>query len=515
MKKTFQYFLITFIGIASSTAYAQKYSSTILQEKKGQVSHIADSVKESLIAKQNFFSIEKPALSKSQYKSQKNNMKELTLRLNEGYRSVSKSSQQKALKKILATANTSKEDGLDGNLVKIDLSDKTKIAVNTSVSLFQGACYFTSGLTADAKDKVSELFSDGNLKPNVAVTPGIIIPVIVNPIRKRQNIKPKSVYYLKAQESYYTKSYVQEYEQLIAKAKIAEDSANAGNYTFAFKSMDSLKVQANKYNIYLDFNDVIDSIETKINDDLFEIEFVDNPDIAQTKTAWISINSSYGKIKFKTFNDQWSFSDKIGERSFDKWALSASWNYYFLRHRQTINYKKTGKCMPKVKSFFLSASITFAKSHVWEDLTPSEITINRYQKTQNDTTLLFQEKENLIDVTTTPYEYNESAKPSVFIHLPFFNSKFVKFNAGFAAVIAKKSRPLYEPKLALLYNVQDASKDDKSLVSFELFLKVNDLFNAQKQKNIVDERETIPLRTVIGINATVPFAKLLFAGKNN
>jgi hypothetical protein len=52
------------------------------------------------------------------------------------------------------------------------------------------------------------------------------------------------------------------------------------------------------------------------------------------------------------------------------------------------------------------------------------------------------------------------------------------------------------------------AEDSKSKVNFELFVKVDDLFNVYSERNLEQNRATFSRRAVFGINTVIPLSKV-------
>ena len=124
-----------------------------------------------------------------------------------------------------------------------------------------------------------------------------------------------------------------------------------------------------------------------------------------------------------------------------------------------------------------------------------------------DSTIVYEKKNNLIDVTNTGFVTTWECEPYFFFVTPVSKREVVSVSIGASARFRETSLPVYEPKAGLIFNVIQEEKST-SKINFELFVKVNDLFNVYKEKNLADNRGTISKRAVFGINTVIPFSKI-------
>lgn len=510
MKKLLIYILA--LLLTNTISNAQKYDTHELESKRTYVNNVAQATiayLDSLEIKNDFLK-EKIKKYEDPKEWRSSQVKKSKYAFNK-YLTIA--SQKRLFKKQLALANTSKEQGLDGNIIKLNASEKTKLAINTTGSI-GSKLYLSLGIAADASNNVAKLFGKGNTVTNFFVTPGIIWLTNQSVLTTKPKAPEEQIKFIANQKKYYDEYYRPYFNNLINSSKAADDSIANGKYIVGYDIQKALEPKIDKYNLRKSEKDNIKELENDINNQLFDIEIISNDNIRATKIGWISVTASYGKIKFDAFNDNWAFSEKVGDRNFEKWDVKIAYNYSYINYKLK---KKYNLCKLIARDFYLNTSLSIAKKNVWEDLDAVELTINRYNKTQNDSILLFSEKKSLLDVTKTEFESYWEYQPALFAYLPlpFIKSDNAKLSIGLSGKISENRQPIYEPKLGVVFNVQDANKEEKSLVSFEFFVKIKDVFNTRSGLNKNNEEETIPKRTIIGINASVPFAKLIFFDKSD
>jgi hypothetical protein len=407
--------------------------------------------------------------------------------------------------KQIAQINTGKEHIYEGTAFTLkNASNATKTNLNFSFRI-NNIFYAGLGVEAGVSDGISVLFDDGDFRPGVSYigsfscTPEWLSFIgTKEPSEAIKELNDKRTAYYNSQRGHYSKYYKLKYLNIYKKFQEADSIAKSDlTYAEGIDLQSKLTESIDEFQIRSGSEEGKRKLKEKFANEIYDIE-INQEAISVIRLGWISGNVKYSKVKYATFNDNYYFFEKLGSRIFEKWEFSLAYNQVF---KKVTN--KT-KCMNK---YYFGVGANLRKKNVYEDLDKRDFTLAINEGSSTDSSLVYEEKRNLIDITKTEFNTTWEFQPYINFIAPLSKKEVVSLGLGFTAYYRQESLPTYEPKFSLVFNVKEA-EDSKSKVNFELFVKVDDLFNVYSERNLEQNRATFSRRAVFGINTVIPLSKV-------
>ena len=215
------------------------------------------------------------------------------------------------------------------------------------------------------------------------------------------------------------------------------------------------------------------------------------------RMQWITGGLTYRRDKYDTYDSVLVFSDRVDDKNFDRWTLTAAWNFFWQRTDSWINYIDS----KSVNSFYGNINYALVRTNSFEALKEQTLGINRY-RSQNDTVYEFSTQKKLRDISGKGYETEWYHRVGIVTTAMLGKKQFFGINLSGQTEFGLDST-VFNTRVGLLFRFKD-SDTEKSKVNFELFLALNDLSDAAESDKSAWRRKEI------GISATVPFSKVFF-----
>lgn len=470
--------------------YSQKYPLSELEKSKEKIRHISDTMVQYI---SNLKVQTNLAISKNKLQSNRNVF-------------ISPRSFDILFSKQISMINTGKEHIYEGSALTLkNSSDATKANLNFTFRL-SDVTYFGLGVEAGISEGIATLFKDGEGVPGVtyigslSFTPKKARKLFANKqdnesVNRLSQIRTD---YYNLNEKYYNTYYTTNYLRILKEYQSFDSlKLDDDTYVKGYDGQVKLISDIDGYDIRMKEKEVRHKLKSKIDHDLYEIE-VNDEAVEAMKISWFSGNLKYSKLKYQTFNDNYYFYEKLGSRIFEKWEFSLAFNQV---------YKKSESDAKPLNRYFINAGLNFRKRNEYEDADKRDYQLEVLKGNSQDSTIVYEKKNNLIDVTNTGFISTWECEPYFFFVTPLTKREVVSASVGASAKFRESSLPVYEPKFGLVFNVIEEEKST-SKINFELFVKVEDVFNVYKEKNIANNRGTFSKRAVFGINTVVPFSKI-------
>ncbi|MBL7913679.1 MAG: hypothetical protein JNL49_01410 [Bacteroidia bacterium] len=407
--------------------------------------------------------------------------------------------------KQVAKINTGKEHIYEGTAITLkNASNETKTNLNFTLRT-EDWLYLGFGIEAGASESVAVLFNNGDLKPGVTYIGSFsITPSKFSSIKSKRTkeeiskLETKRKSYFKTQQLYYSKYYKLKYLDLYQKFKEADSIAKFDEtYIKGIDEQTKLSSLIDEFQLREKNREIRNKLKNKFANDLYDLE-INQEVVSSIRLGWISGNIKYSKVKFATFNDNYYFYEKLGTRIFEKWEFSLAYNQV---------YKNLDRSLCILNRYYFAIGANLRKKNDYEIADKKDYTLAINEGGSTDSTLVYEEKKNLIDITNKPFNSTWEFQPYISFLTPISKSEVVSLGFGITAYYRQESLPTYEPKVSLVFNVQE-EESSKSKVNFELFVKVDDVFNVYKERNLAQNRATFSKRAVFGINTVIPLSKV-------
>jgi hypothetical protein len=246
----------------------------------------------------------------------------------------------------------------------------------------------------------------------------------------------------------------------------------------------------------------IEAVKSQLDKEIYEIELSSNAWTA-FRIGWFSGSVSYTKDKYLTYDKNGPFEKKVGERLFDKWSLTANYNFLYERNSwwQQIKHPRG------LKSIYFAASWTGSKDNNFSQIKETDFTTRQIFLRNNiasgDSTLEVVSTQKVKDVTGKMFQTEWNNTLGLQSTLIFGKSNFWGINLATTGTFSKFRGPLFNGRAGILFRFID-SNDGKAKVNFEIFVQLRDWAdNLRTNKNTWE-------RKVIGFTTTVPFNKVFF-----
>lgn len=246
----------------------------------------------------------------------------------------------------------------------------------------------------------------------------------------------------------------------------------------------------------------IEAVKTQLDKEIYEIELSSNAWTA-FRIGWFSGSVSYTKDKYITYDKNNPFEKKVGERLFDKWSLTASYNFLFERNSwwQQVTHPRG------LKSIYFSASWSGSKDNNFSQIKETDFTTRQIFVRNNiasgDSSLEIVSTQKVKDITGKTFQTEWTNNLGIQSTLIFGKSTFWGINLATNGTLSRFRGPLFNGKAGILFRFID-SNDGKSKVNFEVFMQLRDWADNLRTNKTTWERK------VIGISTTVPFNRVFF-----
>lgn len=219
--------------------------------------------------------------------------------------------------------------------------------------------------------------------------------------------------------------------------------------------------------------------------------------VTQFRMQWITGGITYRRDKYDTYDSLLLFSKRVDDKFFDRWTLSAAWNFFWQRTDSWIAFINS----KTINSFYANVNYALVRTNSFDKLKEQSLGINRY-RTQSDTVYEFSTQKKLRDISGKAYKTEWFHRIGVVGTSMLGKKQFFGINLSAQTELGLDST-VFHTRVGLLFRFKD-SETEKSKVNFELFLALNDLGDA------ADSKKSAWKRKEIGISATVPFSKVFF-----
>jgi hypothetical protein len=132
--------------------------------------------------------------------------------------------------------------------------------------------------------------------------------------------------------------------------------------------------------------------------------------ITQFDFAWITGGLRYRRDKYSTYDSNLVFAKRIGEKNFDKWTLSASYNHVWQQTDAWLKWKKRAF----ISYFYFGFTWSFARANIFDKVKESDIALIS-TRTQNDSIYQFTKPGKLKNISGLAYSTSWLHTPAITI----------------------------------------------------------------------------------------------------
>jgi hypothetical protein len=244
------------------------------------------------------------------------------------------------------------------------------------------------------------------------------------------------------------------------------------------------------------YDDFVAALQ-KVTDDLSTERELLNKGVTSFRLRWISYGITYRRDNYATWDSTLSMAERVDEQGFNKWSLSAAYNFVYQRTKEYMAFNKRRT----LNSLYLSGVYSLIRNNNFSGISDQDYFL-RKQTIQADTLYELSSNKKLKDISGKKFEEHFDHQFALQGTALFGQKGFFGFNLRQELVVGK-NLPVYNSRIGTLFRFID-SKDEKSKVNFELFLLLSDLADNKASNKSTWQRK------VIGIAATVPFTKVFF-----